>query len=208
MFLFVVPSPKPLKLLRTAHLTGGSGSNKHMTSSVFPLEREFGGKNWISSFEPVKHVGLDAVLDSGKSLSHWFLGGGKDHNALTILMLFLFVFITSHYQSQGHRLGRPFGLTYVKIHSLFIWDWAGNNKTRHGAVFCTSECLTVTAGAFSFRPSCLRINGFCLRKIMMSNRNSCFTYYQDDCLLFLRMRCVPSISQTSEKKTELWNFLP
>lgn len=57
-----------------------------------------------------------------------------------------------------------------------------------------SECPTVVVGAFSFLPSHLRFNGFCLQELMMSNKASYFTYYQGDCLLFL------STSRTNEKK--------
>lgn len=106
-------------------------------------------------------------------------------------MLFLFASITGHYQRQGHGLGGPFGLTYVAILTTSIQGEI-ITRTRHSAVFCVSECLTVTAGAFSFDPSCLRFNGFCLKEITMPNKESYFTYYQGDCLLVLRTKMYAS----------------
>lgn len=77
MFLFLLLSPKSLKLLRTAQLTGISRRNKHVTSSMFLSDKEFVGKlnQWL---ELVKHLGSGAILDSRKSLSHQLLEGVKD----------------------------------------------------------------------------------------------------------------------------------
>lgn len=125
------------------------------------------------------------------SPSQWLLEDGRGDSTLALLILFLFAPITSHYQRWERGLHGPFDLTSVAILIVCIYEKTTtrqtNKQTKQACgVFCMSECPTVAVGAFSFLPSCLRFNGFCLQEIMMSNKASYFTYYQDNCLLFLR----------------------
>lgn len=67
-------------------------------------------------------------------------------------------------------------------------------KTRHGAIFCTSKYLKITAEAFPLCPSCLIFNGLCL-----GNKDSYFTYFQGDC--FWGLTCKLGTSWTNSKRS-------
>lgn len=131
MFLFVVLSPKSLKFLRTACLTGSSGSNKRTTSSVFLLEKESGEKIELAILSLLNTlVWMQSLaLGSPSATGCWKVGRINMH--LAIHMLFLFASITSHYERQGHGLGGPFDLTYVAILTLFICG--GDRRTQNQA---------------------------------------------------------------------------
>lgn len=142
MFLFVVLSPKSLKLFRTAHLTGIL-RKINVSSSVFLSNREFVGKldQWL---ELVKHLGSDAILDCRKpsASSCWELWNITCHiHTLSI-----------PYQRQGHGLDGPFDqwLMWQFLHWSFKGEKPQTTKTRHGAVFCTSNALHLLQKPFLY----------------------------------------------------------
>lgn len=139
--------------------------------------------------ELVKHLGSDSILESRKSLSHQLLEGVKDHSALAILMLFLFPpIIRGRVMDYVDLL---IWLMWQFLHCSFKGEKPQTSKTRHGAIFCTSKYLTITAGAFSLCPSCLIFNGFCL-----GNKDSYFAYFQGDCC-FWGLTCKLGTSWTN-----------
>lgn len=170
--MFAILSHIYLNSLIEVYLMHSSGSNRLMTLSILLLDREFGVKTESAILSPQYTSVQMQSLTVGSPLATgcWKMARIIMHLSHSC---FLFTSITSHYLRQGHGLGGPFEVTYVAKFALFIYGMENTPKSKHSGVFCTSECLTVSAGSSPH----LRFNGIYLWEIM-TNKDCCFTCYQ------------------------------